>query len=117
MGVGCASVAVTADVVAQADADAWLRDALARVLGANECWERLAAELRVRTSGCGRRTRGCRQRLMFGRSSERMSSGAGAGEDAGGGEPAAGGGGPAGEQTGSAATPPRPLTTVRRHAS
>src|SRR5262249_36130015 len=117
MGVGCASVAGTAGVVAQAGAGAWVAEGLAPGVGGNECGERLAAELRVRASGCGRRTRGCRQRLMFGRSSERMSSGAGAGEDAGGGEPAAGGGGPAGEQTGSAATPPRPLTTVRRHAS
>jgi transposase len=33
-------------VLAEADADAWLKDALARALEANERWERLAAEFR-----------------------------------------------------------------------
>ena len=37
---------VGAGVVAEADADGWLRDGLARALEANERWERLAAELR-----------------------------------------------------------------------
>ncbi|HEU0087543.1 MAG TPA: hypothetical protein VFQ77_07815, partial [Pseudonocardiaceae bacterium] len=38
---------VPAGVVAEADADAWLRDALARALEANERWEQLAGELRA----------------------------------------------------------------------
>jgi hypothetical protein len=37
-------------VLAEADADAWLRDALARALEANERWVQTAAELRKRTS-------------------------------------------------------------------
>ncbi|SRR6266704_1583209 len=40
------SVKVLAGVVAEADADAWLRDALDRALEANQRWERLARELR-----------------------------------------------------------------------
>ena len=40
-------VTAVAGVLAEADADAGLRDVLARVLEANERWERLAAELRV----------------------------------------------------------------------
>jgi hypothetical protein len=34
-------------MLAQADADAWLKEALARALEANERWERTAAELRA----------------------------------------------------------------------
>jgi transposase len=34
-------------VVAEADADAWLKEALSRALEANERWERTAAELRA----------------------------------------------------------------------
>ena len=37
---------VTVPAGVLAEADAWLRDALARALEANERWERLAAELR-----------------------------------------------------------------------
>jgi transposase len=44
-------VTVAAGVIAEADADAWLRDALARALEANERWERLAAELREENAG------------------------------------------------------------------
>jgi len=106
------SVTVAAGVVAEADADAWLRDALARALEANERWERLAAELReesarLREENAGLRERDARReaelervsaelavlrRLVFGRSSERVTADEGAGESAGGGEPAAGGG-------------------------
>jgi transposase len=102
-------VTVLAGVAAEADADAWLRDALARALEANERWERLAAELReenarLREENAALRERDARreaelervsaelavlQRLVFGRSSERAASGEGAGEGA---EPAAGGG-------------------------
>jgi cell shape-determining protein MreC len=39
-------VSVLASVVAEAGADAWLRDGLARALEANERWEQLAAEFR-----------------------------------------------------------------------
>jgi hypothetical protein len=70
-------VAVAAGVVAEADADAWLKEALARALEANERWERTAAELRAENA----RLRGelervnaelaVLQRLVFGRSSER----------------------------------------------
>jgi hypothetical protein len=106
-------VTVLAGVAAEADADAWLRDALARALEANERWERLAAELReenarLREQDAQREAELERvsaelavlQRLVFGRSSERATSGegAGAGEGAGGGEPAVGGG-PAGSQS------------------
>ena len=34
-------------MAAEADADGWLKDALARALEANERWEQLAAELRA----------------------------------------------------------------------
>ena len=46
---GCLLCFVTAGagVVAEADADACLEDALARALGANERWEQLAGELRA----------------------------------------------------------------------
>ena len=40
-------VTAVAGVLAEADADAGLRDVLARVLEANERWEQLAAELDV----------------------------------------------------------------------
>ena len=39
-------VTVRAGVAAEADADAWLKDALARALEANERWEQLAADFR-----------------------------------------------------------------------
>jgi len=39
-------VTVPAGVLAEADADAWLKDALAGALEAKERWERTAAELR-----------------------------------------------------------------------
>jgi hypothetical protein len=77
-------VAVAAGVVAEADADAWLKEALTRALEANERWERTAAELRAENA----RLRGelvrrdaklervnaelaVLQRLVSGRSSER----------------------------------------------
>jgi transposase len=132
-------VAVLAGVGAEVDdADAWLRDALARALAANERWERLAAELREENAGLRERDAlreaelerlrerdalreaelerlrerdtqreaelervlaelAVLQRLVFGRSSERVTSDEGAGGGAGDGEPAAGGG-PAGGQ-------------------
>ena len=110
---------VSAGVVAEADADAWLRDALARALKANGRWERLAAELReenerLREENARLRERDAQReaelervsaelavlkRLVYGRSSERVAGGEGVGEGAGGGEPAAGGG-PAGSRPG-----------------
>jgi transposase len=102
-------VTVWAGVVAEADADAWLRDALARALEANERWEQLAAEFReenarlraenerLREENARLRERdGQReaelervnaelavlQRLVFGRSSEQVRPAAG--EDDGG---------------------------------
>jgi len=105
-----ASVTVAAGVVAEADADAWLRDALARALEANGRWERLAAELREENERLRERDAqreaelervsaelAVLKRLVFGRSSERVAGGEGVGEGAGGGEPAAGGG-PAGSR-------------------
>jgi transposase len=91
-------VTVPAGVVAEVDADAWLRDGLARALEANARWERLAAELRednerlrtenerLRADNARLRERDAQreaelervsvelavlQRLVFGRSSER----------------------------------------------
>jgi transposase len=77
-------VTVPAGVLAEADADAWLKEALARALEASERWEQAAAGLREENA----RLRGdlaCRdaelerlnaelavlRRLVFGRSSER----------------------------------------------
>jgi transposase len=103
----------------EADADVWLRDALAQALEANERWEQLAAQLReenvrlraenerlweenerLRERDAQREAELERvsaelvvlQRLVFGRSSERMASGEGVGEDegVGGGQPAVG---------------------------
>jgi hypothetical protein len=105
-------VTITVGVAAEADADAWLRDALARALEANQRWERSAAELReenarLREENARLRERDAQreaelervsaelavlQRLVFGRSSERATSDEGAGEGAGDGEPGAGGG-------------------------
>jgi transposase len=113
-------VTVLAGVVAEADADAWLKDSLARALAANERWEQLAAELReenarLRAENAGLRERDAQreaelervsaelavlQRLVFGRSSERAradaagrgddSSGDGCGGDGNGGQRAGG---------------------------
>ena len=80
---------VLAGVVAEADADAWLKEALARALEANERWEQTAAELREENARL-REELACRdaelervnaelavlQRLVFGRSSERARPGA-----------------------------------------
>jgi transposase len=76
-------VAVLAGVVAEADADAWLRDALARALEANQRWERLAEQLREENARLRERDAqreaelervsaelAVLQRLVFGRSSE-----------------------------------------------
>jgi transposase len=85
-------VAVPAGVFAEADADGWLRDALARALEANERWEQTAAELRaenarLREELASRDAELVRaaaelavlQRMVFGRSSERARPGAEAG--------------------------------------
>ncbi len=71
-------------MLAEADADGWLRDALARALEANGRWEQLAAELRAENARlrAERERRAAElarvnaelavlQRLLFGRSSER----------------------------------------------
>lgn len=94
-----------AGVLAEADADAWLKDALARALAANQRWERLAAEFREENARLRAENERLRerdadreaelervsaelavlQRLVFGRSSERArSEGAGDGGDGGG---------------------------------
>lgn len=86
-------------MVAEADADAWLKAALARALEANERWERTAAGLlgenaRLReelASGDAELERvnaelAVLQRLVFGRSSERARPTAPA-RDGGGTEP------------------------------
>ncbi len=81
----------------EADAEAWLRDALARALGANARWERLAGELRAENARLRERDTqreaelervsaelAVLQRLVFGRSSERARPGAApVGEDGG----------------------------------
>jgi transposase len=106
-------VSVLASVVAEAGADAWLRDGLARALEANERWELLAAEFReenARLRAENERLRGenarlrerdvqreaelervnaelaVLRRLVFGRSSEQVQPDAGVdgGGDAGG---------------------------------
>jgi transposase len=104
-------VTVLAGVVAEADADAWLRQALARALEANERWEQTAAELRAENARL--REENARllerdaqreaelervsaelavlRRLLFGRSSERA-PGAGGDEDGGGDRDRAGNG-------------------------
>ena len=90
---GCLLCFVTAGagVVAEADADACLEDALARALEANERWERLAGELRAENAWLRAENERLRerdaqreaelervnaalavlQRMVFGRSSER----------------------------------------------
>ena len=86
-----------AGVVAEADADAWLKEALSRALDANERWERTAAELRAENAGLrdelARRDAELERvnaelavlkRLVFGRSSERSRPEPPAGGDAGG---------------------------------
>jgi transposase len=92
-------MAVRAGVAVEADADGWLRDALARALEANERWEQLAGELRaenarLREENARLRERDAQreaelervkaelvvlQRLVFGRSSERARSDASGG--------------------------------------
>jgi transposase len=89
-------VAIPAGVLAEADADVWLRDALARALGANERCEQLAAEFREENARLRAENERLReelarrdaelervnaelavlQRLVFGRSSERARPGA-----------------------------------------
>jgi transposase len=77
-------VTVLAGVVVEADADAWLGDALARAVEANQRWERLAGELREENARLRERDvqreaelervkaeLAVLQRLVFGRSSER----------------------------------------------
>jgi transposase len=93
-------VTVLAGVAAEADADAGVRGVLARVLEANERWERLAGELREENAGLREENAGLwerdaqreaelarvkaelavLQRLVFGRSSERARPGAGPGD-------------------------------------
>ncbi|HYS40948.1 MAG TPA: hypothetical protein VEO01_35495, partial [Pseudonocardiaceae bacterium] len=103
-------MAVLAGVVAEADADAWLRDALARALEANQRWERLAEQLREENARLRERDAqreaelervsaelAVLQRLVFGRSSERArpdaaGSGADCGAGAGAGASASAGG-------------------------
>ena len=101
---GCL-LCVVAGVVAEADADAWLKEALSRALDANERWERTAAELRAENAGLrGELARrdaelervnaelAVLKRLVFGRSSERSRP-----------EPPAGGDGGQGRDRGSGA--------------
>ena len=84
-------VTAVAGVLAEGDADTWLRDVLARAVEANERWERLAEELRTenerpREENARLRERDVQreaelervnaeltvlQRLVFGRPSER----------------------------------------------
>ena len=86
-----------AGVVAEADADAWLKEALSRALDANERWERTAAELRAENARLrdelARRDAELERvnaelavlkRLVFGRSSERSRPEPPAGGDAAG---------------------------------
>jgi transposase len=88
---------LVAGVVAEADADAWLKEALSRALDANERWERTTAELRAENARLrdelARRDAELERvnaelavlkRLVFGRSSERSRPEPPAGGDAGG---------------------------------
>ena len=88
---------LVAGVVAEADADAWLKEALSRALDANERWERTAAELRAENARLrdelARRDAELERvnaelavlkRLVFGRSSERSRPEPPAGGDAAG---------------------------------
>lgn len=74
---------VSAGATVEADADAGLRDVLARVVEANERWERLAGQLRAENAELRAENERLRadverlsaelavlQRLVFGRSSE-----------------------------------------------
>ena len=67
-----------AGVDAEADAEAWLRDVLARVVEANERWERLAGQSREENAALRADNErlsaelAVLQRLVFGRSSERV---------------------------------------------
>lgn len=71
----------------EADADAGLRDVLARVVQANERWERLAAQLREENATLRAENErlsaelAVLQRLVFGRSSERVRPSSPAGDD------------------------------------
>jgi len=98
-------VTVAAGVLAEADADGRLRDALARALEANGRWEQLAAELRAENARLraelARRDAELErvnaelavlQRLLFGRSSERARPEAAGGDDGGGDRDRVGGG-------------------------
>ncbi|MFV2021498.1 IS66 family transposase [Micromonospora sp. LOL_023] len=93
---------MTVSVGATADADGGLRDVLARVVEANERWERLAGQLRAENAELRAENERLRaenerlsaelavlQRLVFGRSSERVRPTAGDGDGRGGhgGEP------------------------------
>ena len=66
-------VTAVAGVLAEAGADAGLRDVLARALEANGRWEQLAAELRAENAQQREENAGLAvlRRLVFGRSSER----------------------------------------------
>jgi transposase len=85
-------VAVAAGVLAEADADASLRDALARALEANERLARLAEELREELARRDAELERVNaelavlQRLVFGRSSERARPEAAGGDEEGGGD-------------------------------
>jgi len=92
-------------VLAEADADGRLRDALARALEANGRWEQLAAEVRAENARLraelARRDAELErvnaelavlQRLLFGRSSERARPEAAGGDDGGGDRDRVGGG-------------------------
>jgi transposase len=85
-------VAIVAGVVAEADADALLRDALARALEANERLARLAEELREELARRDAELERVNaelavlQRLPFGRSSERARPEAASRDEDGGGD-------------------------------
>ena len=95
----------------EADADAGLRDVLARVVEANERWERLAGQLRAENVELRAETERLRadverlsaelavlQRLVFGRSSERVRPQPTAGDDDDGDDRGGYGEGPGGQQ-------------------
>lgn len=98
VGVSCAVVTVWAGVVAEADGDVSVRDALARALEVCERWELAAAELRAENAVLRQELAGrdaqieemaaelaVLKRLVFGRSSERVRPEAAAGDEDGGG--------------------------------
>ncbi|WP_199757529.1 IS66 family transposase [Micromonospora sp. Llam0] len=81
------AVTVSAGAAVEADADAGLRDVLARVVQANERWERLAAQLREENAVLRSENErlsaelAVLQRLVFGRSSERVRPSSPAGDE------------------------------------